>query len=148
MRGGDVFLRGRHLVLVEKKNRGIDGGMRIVQTIGGQFFHDLDSVRGAAQAVERKRVGHGGVHIIGRAIVGFLRDAMAFGGILVDEKSEARVVRGGAGLVRRGLMQTLRDPIEIRKVVAHAIDAEERVERLAPQRRALGKTQPELLGFN
>src|SRR5207237_2575958 len=72
----------------------------------------------------------------------------AFGGILVDEQSEARVVRGGAGLVRRGLMQTLRDAIEIREVVARAINAEERVERLAPQRRALGKAQPELLGFN
>src|SRR5947209_18633970 len=104
----NVFLRGRRLILVEQEDRGVNRRVRIVHAFGRQPVYDREAFGGPAEHVERVSVSHRDVHVVGSAIVRFLRETMAFRRVLIDEQSETRASRGDAGLVRRTLMQTLR----------------------------------------
>ena len=130
--GEDIFLGGGRLVFVEQKHGGVNRGMRIVHAFGRQLLHDLDAFGGATKHVERKRVSHRDVHVIRDAIVSLLRQAMTIGGVLIDEQREPRVVRGEARLVRRIFVQALGGAVQIRQVVARAVNPKKRVERFPP----------------
>ena len=66
MRGGDVFLRSRHLVFVEEQYGRINGSMRVVQPLGGQSIGGREV--GPQQGT--KRIGQ---HLRQRRIVGLPR---------------------------------------------------------------------------
>src|SRR6476659_769298 len=122
--------------------------MWIVQSLDGQFFHDLNSLSRSAKSVERKRIGHRGIYFSWCTLVGFFGQALSLSGVLIYQEPKTSVIRCYADFGRRTFMKTLRNPVEVLEIVVIAINAKERVEGLTPRRIILRNAQPKLLSFN
>jgi hypothetical protein len=72
---------------------------------------------------------------------------MALRRVLIDEQREARAIRRERRFVRRTLVKSLRDFVEIRQIVVRAINPEKGVERFAAHRRVFRHAEPKLFRF-
>src|SRR5207237_1858327 len=95
---------------------------------------DLQSLGGAAQAVDRKCVSHGAIYVVWRAIVSVLGEILRLLCVLIDVEPETGEVRCDRGFVRRAFVQTLEHFIKFPQLVVRTIDFVECIERLAPCR--------------
>src|SRR4030095_14207541 len=122
--------------------------MWIVQNLRRQFLQNFPALGGAALHIKRERVSDGAVRILGRALVGLLRERLRLFRILLDVQSEAREIWSDHDLVRRRVVQTLKHVVEFFGVVAPTIELVKCIQRFTATRRIFGKARPKFFAFN
>ena len=85
--------------------------------------------------------------MVRRVVVGFLRQALPFGGVVIEQQGKTRGVGSQFFFFGRAFMQSLRGEREIRQVVTRAVNLIKGIERFATSRRVLRHALPELFGF-
>ena len=87
--------------------------MRIVQRFEWQFPQNVEAFVGPAETVKREGVGYRTIHVVRRAIVSFLGEAVRFGRILIEDEPESGQVCSDRRFAGRALMQLLENIVEL-----------------------------------
>ena len=76
-----IFSRRINLIFIGEQDRVVRCHPWISQLVGGQFFQNLNSLGCSTRDVERKCISDHASGMVRRVVVGFLRQALPFGGV-------------------------------------------------------------------